>query len=567
MDTLADGTGQTEFDSGKIAIVPVPSYEGPSREHYSPRRKRFSVPATNEPITLPRARLAVLGTLLAYEERRVPQDYLRHLVPELDEKQFRHLLRQLGKSSSISVENGYAAYLGGNGRKPADTLPIQGRMTIEHTEQALPMVLGLAMAYGDVNIHHDVLRSWTTGLTNIQFGTLLSQLRRVPGVRVESNYVTYRNDDEKLPEVALTMQLKPEESGIYDAVRAGNTDVVLLEELFPDWRVSATLRTLRQKGAVERVGKYGIRAVPPSEANSLYFFGLTVRELEILGMASAGYSNDEIAERLIISPRTVERHVGTIVKKFGLSSEFDSIAKAGIMYRERFPHEAVFPEIPIHMAPRGIDVYALVAKGYNNLKIAEELGIAPRTVERYMNYIFEKLNIPANYSKREYAALLYDKVKARLSTIEEFPFHLSKRERDVIELVCKGRSNAEIAKKLFIQPRTVGHHVSSIIGKNEASSNGLHPRVKISLDWMREMGYHSERSPFVDTLTRRENEILGMIALAFSNEMIATTLGIRPRTVEHHISSIFDKLDVYDEFGRPFGGGNRRVRAALAAGL
>ncbi len=42
---------------------------------------------------------------------------------------------------------------------------------------------------------------------------------------------------------------------------------------------------------------------------------------------------------------------------------------------------------------------------------------------------------------------------------------LSQREKEVLRLVAEGLSNAEIAERLFISPKTAGHHVSNILTK------------------------------------------------------------------------------------------------------
>ncbi len=51
--------------------------------------------------------------------------------------------------------------------------------------------------------------------------------------------------------------------------------------------------------------------------------------------------------------------------------------------------------------------------------------------------------------------------------------------------------------------------------------------------------------PFPD-LTSREREILTLLAAALPNTAIATRLGLSPKTVANHLSSIFTKLQVAD---------------------
>jgi len=56
-------------------------------------------------------------------------------------------------------------------------------------------------------------------------------------------------------------------------------------------------------------------ADPPS-----YPDGLTAREVEVLRIVAQGLTNEQVAKRLVISPRTVDTHLTSIYSKIGVSS-------------------------------------------------------------------------------------------------------------------------------------------------------------------------------------------------------------------------------------------------------
>jgi DNA-binding NarL/FixJ family response regulator len=56
--------------------------------------------------------------------------------------------------------------------------------------------------------------------------------------------------------------------------------------------------------------------------------GLTPRESEVLRLVAQGRSNRDIADVLVLSPRTVKRHVENIFDKLGVSSRAAATAFA-----------------------------------------------------------------------------------------------------------------------------------------------------------------------------------------------------------------------------------------------
>jgi DNA-binding NarL/FixJ family response regulator len=63
---------------------------------------------------------------------------------------------------------------------------------------------------------------------------------------------------------------------------------------------------------------------------------------------------------------------------------------------------------------------------------------------------------------------------------------LGRREREVLQLMAEGRSNAGIAQQLWISPKTVEHYVAKVfvqLGLPEAASDNR--RVLAVLNWLR----------------------------------------------------------------------------------
>jgi DNA-binding NarL/FixJ family response regulator len=55
---------------------------------------------------------------------------------------------------------------------------------------------------------------------------------------------------------------------------------------------------------------------------------LTTREREVLQLAAEGHTNPEIAEKLFLSPRTVEMHRGNLMRKLGLANQTELVRYA-----------------------------------------------------------------------------------------------------------------------------------------------------------------------------------------------------------------------------------------------
>ena len=57
-------------------------------------------------------------------------------------------------------------------------------------------------------------------------------------------------------------------------------------------------------------------------------FPLTRREHDVLALLAPGHTNREIADRLFLSPRTVDSHVASIMSKLGVHTRHAALARA-----------------------------------------------------------------------------------------------------------------------------------------------------------------------------------------------------------------------------------------------
>lgn len=81
--------------------------------------------------------------------------------------------------------------------------------------------------------------------------------------------------------------------------------------------------------AARRLRELGLR-VPrsPRETTRANSAGLTARQLEVLALLAEGLTNPEIAERLVVSPRTAEHHVAAVLRKLGAATRRDAVRRA-----------------------------------------------------------------------------------------------------------------------------------------------------------------------------------------------------------------------------------------------
>jgi DNA-binding NarL/FixJ family response regulator len=107
---------------------------------------------------------------------------------------------------------------------------------------------------------------------------------------------------------------------LFDALRYGASGFLVKDtepaDLVTAVRVVAAGDSLISPGMTRRlIEEFATRAKPSRPAKQLAV--LTEREREVLGLVAGGLNNDEIAERLYMSPATARTHVSRTMTKLG----------------------------------------------------------------------------------------------------------------------------------------------------------------------------------------------------------------------------------------------------------
>jgi len=82
----------------------------------------------------------------------------------------------------------------------------------------------------------------------------------------------------------------------------------------------AQFSRLRDEGRIIALEKVFSRALEPDTSPEITQDVLTAREVEVLGLVAEGLNDQEVAQRLYLSPRTVGRHLTSVYRKLGVGS-------------------------------------------------------------------------------------------------------------------------------------------------------------------------------------------------------------------------------------------------------
>jgi len=136
----------------------------------------------------------------------------------------------------------------------------------------------------------------------------------------------------KHPEVqVLALTMHEDETYVFQLLRAGAAGYVLkraaAQDLVQGVRAAAKGEAFLYPSVARKVVEDYLKRVETGEERERYD-GLTTREKEILTLIAQGLSNQQIAEKLYISIKTVQTHRAHILEKLGLHDRTELVRYA-----------------------------------------------------------------------------------------------------------------------------------------------------------------------------------------------------------------------------------------------
>lgn len=108
---------------------------------------------------------------------------------------------------------------------------------------------------------------------------------------------------------------------VFDALRYGASGFLLKDtkpsDLLEAIRLVADGGALLSPSVTRRLVREFVSLAPRPSTPHPYLHTLTAREREVVGLVAEGLSNDEIADRLVVSPATARTHVSRSMIKLG----------------------------------------------------------------------------------------------------------------------------------------------------------------------------------------------------------------------------------------------------------
>jgi DNA-binding NarL/FixJ family response regulator len=138
--------------------------------------------------------------------------------------------------------------------------------------------------------------------------------------------------DERLARVKIIILTTFElDEYVFEALAVGASGFLVKDtepvELIRAVRAVASGDALLSPSVTRRlIAQFATRARQPRPAPEVG--ALTEREREVMGLVAAGLSNDEIAERLVVSPATAKTHVSRAMVKLGARDRAQLVVSA-----------------------------------------------------------------------------------------------------------------------------------------------------------------------------------------------------------------------------------------------